>query len=101
MFFLSSGDPEGTIKDERVPEPKLKEGQWRICPEERETWRRYCGAWVEPRLMVVAGPHSCCVERVHTDVKNTNLGEDRIENRGKIIEKCGNDMGKKSAKLAS
>ncbi len=57
-FFLSSGDPEGTVKNERVPEPELRGGQGRICPEERETWRRYCGAWVEPRPMTVAGPLS-------------------------------------------
>jgi hypothetical protein len=41
----------------------------------------------------------CCVECVHTDVKNTNLGEDRVQNHGKNSEKCGNDTGKKSAKL--
>jgi hypothetical protein len=36
----------------------------------------------------------CCVERVHTVVKNINLGEDQVENRGKIIGKRGNDTVK-------
>jgi hypothetical protein len=35
----------------------------------------------------------CCVERVHTVVKNTNLCEDRVKNHGKGSEKCGNDTG--------